>query len=385
VTDGGGRTAVVDRATALHRQAFGVEAAARAVAPGRINIIGEHTDYAGGLCLPAAVDRHLAVAVSPADGVELVSEQRPGERVAVPARDLHAGGGWADLPLGVIAELQREGLGGGVRLAIASDIPAGSGLSSSAALGVASAMAALAMLGRELEPLDVARICRRAENDFLGVPSGLMDQAAVTMGRAGCALLFNAAADIVEPVELPSSVAWLVVDSGIERSLRESAYPERRAEAQQALDLARRQLGMLRSLCELDPADVEALGLPPPLDRRARHIAGECKRVLMAVACIEADNLAALGQLVHTSHRSLSRDYEVSLPELDGLVALAMDAGCAGARVMGAGFGGSVLALVSAADTDAVAARIARGMPPSDAGAARVMRVTVVEGAATVP
>ena len=349
-----------------------------AVAPGRINIIGEHTDYAGGLCLPAAVDRYLAVAVSPATEIGLASEQFPGAPVTADPEQLTPRGDWADLPLGVLAELRAEGVPVAVRLSVVSDIPPGSGLSSSAALGVATALAVLRLADQPRESFEVARLCRRAENSFLGVPSGLMDQVACAAGRKDNALLFDAGLELAELVALPPDFAWLVVESGIERTLRGSAYADRPREAAEALELARARHRELRRLCDLDPGQVEALELPQPLDRRARHVVGECLRVRMAVACVEAGNIEALGELLTTSHRSLARDAEVSLPELDQIVEVASDAGCTGARVMGAGFGGSVLALV-ATDRAAEAAGAIRAH--LGAGAGEVHRVAIVDGA----
>jgi galactokinase len=382
-----GRAAIAARAAELHRGTFGADPAAVAVSPGRINIIGEHTDYAGGLCLPAAIDRYLAVAVSQGEHIEVASE-RHDDVVRADPESLSRTGGWADYALGVVAELGTEGLAVPARMAIASDIPAGSGLSSSAALGVAATMAVLDLADLVAEPLDAGRLARAAENNFVGVPSGLMDQAAVVLGRRDHALLFDAAAEIGELVALPGEIAWLVIQSGIERELRGSGYADRAAEAAEALRQARQTNSELKSLCDLEPHEVEALALPEPLGRRARHIAGECMRVRMAVACLEAGNIEALGQLVLTSHRSLARDYEVSLPALDEIVEVAVDAGCPGARVMGAGFGGSVLAVAGATEAEAVAAKIEAGLNVPDVarrrGGGAVHRLAVVDGAGLV-
>ena len=383
-----GRAAIAARASEYHRKVFGAAPRAVAVSPGRINIIGEHTDYAGGVCLPAAVDRYLAVAASQGDQIEVASEQHQADIVRSDLAGLAATGGWADHALGVLAELGPQGAALPVRLAIVSDIPEGSGLSSSAAVGVATTMAALDLADLVAAPLDVARLARSAENNFVGVPSGLMDQAAAVLGRVGSALLFDAGAEIAELVPLPEGFAWLVVQSGIERTLRGSGYGDRAAEAAAALEHARQHQPELRSLCALDPSEVEALQLPEPLDRRARHIVGECLRVQMAVACLEAGNLDALGQLILTSHRSLARDYEVSLPELDAIVDVAVEAGCAGARLMGAGFGGSVLGVVAAASADATAERIRDRLNAPNAATRRgggvVHRLAVVDGAGLV-
>jgi galactokinase len=366
------REALKERVAALFRETYQAEPVGVAVAPGRINIIGEHTDYAGGLCLPAAVDRYLAVAAGPAEAIAVVSDGR-GAPVGADASDLRPTGGWVDLPLGVLAELARGGVPVSVRLAIASDIPTGAGLSSSAALGVATALVVMGLAGGTVDAYEVARLCRRAENEFLAVPSGLMDQVASVQGRRRHALSFDALSEIAEPVPLPSNLEFLVVESGIERSLRGSPYGDRTREAAEALALARDRHPGLDTLAHLDVAEVEYLSLPEPLNRRARHIAGESQRVRLAVACLEAGNVEALGDLMVASHLSLARDCEVSLPELDALVETAVEAGCVGARLMGAGFGGSVLAAV---ETDRVA----------DVGVAleaghRVHRVQVVDGA----
>lgn len=342
------------------------------MAPGRINIIGEHTDYAGGLCLPAAIDRYLVVAAGLADQLQIVSEGR-GDPVRADPDDLRPTGGWADVPLGVLAELARDGVPVWLRLAIASEIPAGAGLSSSAAVGVATAMAALQLHGAEVDGYKVARLCRAAENNFLGVPSGLMDQAAIVHGRRGHALFFNAATEILEPVALPDDLAFLVIESGVERTLRGGQYGDRQAEAAEALRLAQRRHPGLRSLAELEASEVEALELAEPLNRRARHIAGESQRVRLAVACIEAGNVDALGQLMLTSQLSLARDCEVSTPELDALVEAAIGAGAAGARLMGAGFGGSVIAAIDSGRAGEIAETLGR--------AHRSHRVEVVDGA----
>jgi galactokinase len=369
------------RARELHLRRFGGEPAAVVVAPGRINIIGEHTDYAGGLCLPAAVDRYLAAAVSASPRLELVSEAM-GEALVADPPAAGPRGDWGDLAIGVAAELARAGAPPGFRVAIASDIPVGSGLSSSAALAVALASAALQLAGMATVPMDIARLCRRVENDFLAVPSGLMDQVACMLGREGAALLFDARQEIVTPVPLPGGVAWLVCESGVGRTLRDTGYTDRPAEAAEALRLAQGLRPEIGRLGDLSPAEVEALGLPPPLDRRARHVAGEDLRVRLAVACIEAGNLEALGQLMLTSHHSLGRDCEVSTPELDDLVEVAVAAGCRGARLLGAGFGGSVLALVEARSAEHVAARITRRYRPPQGGPATVHVVTAVDGVA---
>jgi galactokinase len=379
------RDSITTRASEFFESRYGRPPETVAVSPGRINIIGEHVDYAGGLCLPAAVDRYLAVAAAPAAQIQLASELFAGQDPLVDRNSIRPTGTWADHPLGVLRELIAGGLEGGLQMAVVSDIPPGSGLSSSAAIGVATTIAALEIAGREMEPYEVARLCRRSENEFLGVPSGLMDEVGCVMGKEDMALLFHADTEIVEGVRLPPTAAWLVCQSGIEHRLRGSAYADRPAEAARALKLARRTYPGLRSLVELEPAELEKLRLPPPLDIRARHIVGETLRVRLAVACLEAGNLEALGQLMITSHRSLARDMEVSLPELDRLVDIMMEAGCHGARLMGAGFGGAVLGLVSAdmarEATEVVTERFRPAVAAARRGGGVIHRVRVVKGA----
>jgi galactokinase len=319
------------------------------------------------------VDRRLAVAVRRAEKIMLVSAERE-QRVESDPTRIAPTQTWADLPLGVLAELRANEVDVGVSIAVVSDIPAGTGLSSSAALGVATVLAVLELGGASMSAIDVARLCRRAEHRFLGVPSGPMDQVASLLGRRDHALLFDATAETTEPVAVPSSMAWLIIESGVRRSLKDTEYGKRTEEAAEALRLARQSRPGLVSLGDLDPVDIETLELPAPLNARARHIAGDTRRVRFAVACLEAGNIVALGQLLHSSHNSLARQYEVSTPELDNLVEAAIAAGCAGARMMGAGFGGSVLGLAPADQATAVAAALA--------GHGRVHRVSLVDGAA---
>jgi galactokinase len=227
--------------------------------------------------------------------------------------------------------------------------------------------------GLDVDGDHVARLCRRAENRFLGVPSGLMDQVASVHGRRGQALLFDASTELIEPVSLPADLDFLVVESGTRRSLRGSYYGDRQGEAAAALALARKTFPWLGSLAALDAAEVEALSLPEPLNRRARHIVTESQRVRLAVTCLKTGDIDGLGQLLQASQLSLARDAEVSVPELDALVEVAMEAGCAGARLMGAGFGGSVIAATHHQDAAEVSQRLAADH--------RVHRVTAVDGA----
>jgi len=316
--------------------------AVRAFGPGRVNLIGEHTDYNDGLCLPFAIA--AGVTVEAADG--------PGGRIEAHALDLgetdafaidepEPAEGWRAFVRGTAAELQRAGhaLEGAV-LRIRGDVPRGSGLSSSAALEVALALALLAHSGRaEPDRRDLARLCSRVENDWVGAQTGLLDQLAALFGREGHAIRLDMRTLAVDPVALDLGGWRLVtVDSGVVHAHAGSGYNARRrecAEAAAALGVA--------SLRDAEPD--AAARLPDPLDRRVRHVLAENARVDEAVAALGAGDLAAVGAVLDASHASLRDDYEVSVPEADRTVERLRAAGAAGARMVGGGFGGAILGL----------------------------------------
>ena len=330
---------------------------ARARAPGRINWIGEHTDYNGGLVLPAPIDldTRVEVALRPDRRVTGVSRERgeaASELDAPPASD------WLDYPRGMARALAAAGWlpARGFELRVESDLPQGAGLSSSAALLAATALALLGAAGRRVEDADrpeLARLCQRAEVEFAGVPCGLMDHYAVLCGRRDAALWLDCATLETRAVELPDSHAILIFDTGVERSLRAGAYAERRAECARALEGARAALGRpLGTLSELGPEDLAELAaaLDPVALRRARHVIGENRRVREFAEAVARGDVEAAGRQLSASHASLREDYEVSCAEADALVADSAElAGCAGARMTGAGFGGCTLHWVEAA------------------------------------
>ena len=296
----------------------------RAFAPGRVNLIGEHTDYNDGLCLPFAVEL----------GVTVTAELRDGGKVEAPGLD-------DDDPYlrGALAELRAAGIDPpGSTLGVASDLPREAGLSSSAALCVALVMALSATAGAEPPPAtELARICSRIESDYTGAETGLLDQLASLLGREGQAVRLDMRTLEAEQVELDLGDHVLaVLDSGASRSLAESGYNERREECRRAARL----LGVDSLRDATDGA-----GLPEPLDRRVRHVVAENERVDAAVAALRSRDPVALGDLLDRSHASLRDDYEVSVPEVERAVAACHDAGALGARIMGGGFGGSVVAL----------------------------------------
>ncbi len=307
-------------------------------APGRVNLIGDHTDYMGGLVLPMAVQLGTTVTVERQDDAEeprlvLRSDRLDGTvDVPLPVSDpSDVEPGWGRYVAGVAAELATTiGVVGDVR----SDLPIGGGLSSSASLEVAVALA----LGATGTPLEIARLCQRAEVAATGVPCGIMDQLAVAAGVDGHALLIDCDTEEITPVRVPADAAIWVVDSGQSRELVGSEYADRRAQAESAVAL-------VGPLPHAAMADIDAIA-DPVVRARARHVRTECDRVRAFAAAISADDLVRAGQLMVESHRSLRDDYEVSTPALDELVhSLTAVPGVHGARLTGAGFGGCVVAL----------------------------------------
>jgi galactokinase len=320
------------RVTALERLLRALPGAEQAFrAPGRANLIGEHTDYNDGFVLPAALELATWVVGRPrADGV-ISLRSLDGEI----ERHVDA----------VAAALRDEGVEvTGFEGVVATELPIGAGLSSSAALEVALACA---LGGAELEPARLAAVCHRAENVYLGMRSGIMDQLASAAGQAGQALMIDCRDLSVTPIPVPASVTLLLVDSAVPRELAESAYNERVGECRAAAEA----LG-LPSLREATRADLDRLS--GVLLRRARHVVEENERVLAAAEALRAGRLDELGPLFRASHASLAADYEVSTPELDALVAIAEDTdGVIAARLTGAGLGGCTVNLVRREAADA--------------------------------
>ncbi|HZQ64923.1 MAG TPA: galactokinase [Gaiellaceae bacterium] len=310
-------------------------------APGRVNLIGEHTDYNEGFVLPIAIDLECVVRVGRAGGdrVRLRSTQLGGEvelpadGSAEPALTRPAWGRYAAGVVRVLAELGRPAVG--FEGEVSSTVPIAAGLSSSAAFEVAVALALCDAAGFEPPPLELAQACQRGELVATGVPCGIMDQLTSIAGRRGSALLIDCRSLDVDPIPLPPGLAVLVVHSGVPRELAGSAYAERRRECEEAA--ARLGLRALRD-ATLD----QVAGWP-----RARHVVSENARVNAAVEALRAGDAARLGGLLGEGHASLRDDFEVSTPELDTLVELLVEAGALGARLTGAGFGGCVVALAS--------------------------------------
>ena len=316
-------------------------------APGRVNLIGEHTDYNLGFVLPMALDLACYTASAPReDGRLRVFSENYGEAREWAVEDLPAlrpGGHWSDYPFGVARELVRAGYPvRPMNLLVWSTVPPGSGLSSSAALEVSVALALLD--GGAIQPLELVRLCRRAENEFVGAPCGIMDQYVAVFGREGAAICIDCRSLEHRPVRLPADVAIFAVNTMVKHELGQSAYPVRVQECRSAAAA----LGV-ESLRDATLAGLERRRdqIPDPYYRRARHVITENRRVQDFMSACESQDLTTMGRLLVESHRSLRDDYEVSCEELDFLVETARGIpGVLGARMTGGGFGGCTVNLL---------------------------------------
>ena len=352
---------VAEQAAGAFRRRFGAEPEIVAVAPGRVNLIGEHTDYNDGFVLPMALDRGIALAgrrrtndtvlLHSADFSQTVSfrldELRPDEAAR-----------WADYPKGVLDEFRKAGHDvEGMACAICGDVPLGAGLSSSAAFEVVTAYVVSRLNGIALSGPKMARLCQRAENRFVGVNCGIMDQMASTLSRRNHALFIDCRDLTYRHVPLDSDrVSVVVCNSGVQRGLVDSEYNTRRAQCEEGVRLLSETLPGIRALRDVSVEAYEAHGevLPDEVRRRCRHVITENRRVERAVDRLRMGDYAAFGALMNASHVSLRDDYEVSCGELDTLVTLAREIdGCLGARLTGAGFGGCTVNLVERNRTEA--------------------------------
>jgi galactokinase len=340
-----------DRAVAELARAWGAEPDGVWTAPGRVNLIGEHVDYNGGRCLPLALDRVTAAAVRVRedDQVRLASDDPDAEPFTGRLSELGPGSvsGWAAYAAGVLWALQKAGIEvPGMDVAVSSDVPLGAGLSSSASLECAVALAAAELAGRADAPALrrlLVEAAIRAENEVVGAATGGMDQTVAMLAEEGAALLIDTRDGATEPVPLglaDAGLQLLVIDTRVRHALADGQYGQRRADCEEAARLL--GVGLLG---EATPADVDRL-TDPRLRARTRHVVSEIARVDELVALVRAGRVAECGPLLDASHASLRDDYEVSAVELDTVVAAATAAGALGARMTGGGFGGSAIALV---------------------------------------
>ena len=349
----------VERARADFKQAFDGQPAWCTRAPGRVNLIGGHVDYNEGLVLPVGVTLDTAVVYRARPDRQLrIYSAEFNETVELDIDGLSPGTvpGWAAYPAGVAWTMLEAGFTvRGLDAALASSIPIGGGLSSSAALEVAFAAAIRQSLDIEIPDIELAKLCQRAENQFVGVRCGIMDQVAAACAKTGRALLLDCRSLDIRPVMLPPTLRIAVLCTGVDRQLRSSEYNKRRHECEEAVNRLASVDADIQALRDVEPERLHSLlrHLPPPLDRRVRHVVGEIERVSLAAAALEQAETERFGELMFASHRSLRDDYQVSSDELDSLVSLAQRApGVIGARLTGAGFGGCTVNVVSAALLD---------------------------------
>jgi galactokinase len=327
-------------------------------APGRVNLIGEHTDYNDGFVLPVAVDRAAWLAVSPREdawttvrAIDMRNDEQSFPVNRVPSSD----GGWADYPKGVVWALLERGLKPvGINAVLTSNVPVAAGMSSSAALEVAFAFAWNQLSGFGLSLPDIALLCQRAENQYVGVNCGIMDQMISACGKAGHAMMLDTRTLERSYFSMPEGIAIIVADSMVRRALTGSEYNLRRSQCEQAVAILQEHLTgvtALRDVTVNQLVEFEEM-LPDVVYRRARHVVTENARVLQVSRDLNEGRIADVGKLLIEGHHSLRDDYEVSIPELDTLVEAAVEVdGCYGARLTGAGFGGCIIAL---ADEQAV-------------------------------
>ncbi len=370
---------------------FGAPPAFVVRAPGRVNLIGEHTDYNEGFVLPIAIDRATFVAARARVDrtIRVHSAQLDVEdRFSLDRIEHNPDQPWSNYVRGVVKAIRSRDLPlSGADLLIDSQVPLGAGLSSSAALEVAVAYALQLLNDLDLLGEELALLAQGAEQSFVGMQCGIMDQFMAALGRAGHALLLDCRDLSYRLIPIPLRARVVVCDSGVRHSLVASEYNERRAACEQAVQLLRARLPRISALRDVTSAQLEANAdlLPPVVHRRARHVVSEIERTLAAAAALERGDLAHFGALMDASHASLRDDYEVSIPELDTLVEIARRLpGCYGSRLTGGGFGGSTVSLVEEGAVDRFAADLVAGYRERLGREAQVLVCTPSEGVSRV-
>ncbi len=360
-------------------------------APGRVNLIGEHTDYNDGFVMPAAVDFSTWAAVSLRnDRFVSVFSENFGEQFKFSLDDPapQARRHWSDYVRGVAVTLEQSGYRlGGAELLLRGDVPIGSGLSSSASVEVATGLALLGNSGVSVEREELARLCQRAENEFVGMRCGIMDQFVSCLAQGGKALLLDCRSLAHDLLSLPNEVRLVICNTMVKHELATGEYNRRRAECEAGVSHLVSALPRVHALRDVTEAELESHkdGMSEVVYRRCRHVVTENNRVLEAKKALEADNLPEFGRLMNESHRSLRDDYEVSCQELDIMVGLAQEMPSVyGARMTGAGFGGCTIALVFARGAEEFKRRIARAYQTATGITAEVYICRAAAGAQEV-
>lgn len=363
---------LIDRITAIYRKTFGYVPAHIIRAPGRVNLLGEHVDYNDGFVLPAAIDRATYIAFSPTDAPHstLVAvdfdQQATFSSDSIPTKvqaDSSPLPEWGLYPAGVMWALMEEGLPVlSMNAVFASEVPRGSGLSSSASVEMAFLLAWQTLGGWTLPPMQRALLGQKAENRYVGVNCGIMDQFASACGVEDRLLLLDCRSLAWKTVPLPEHVAIVIADTTVRRKLTSGEYNKRRAACEEAVRLLQQDLPHIQALRDVSVEEFNRLAgkLPAEIERRARHVVEEIERAKQAEALLEAGDVRNFGRLMNECHVSLRDLYEVSCLELDVMVDIAQSLeGCYGARLTGAGFGGCTVNLVARDRADAFARRLA--------------------------
>ena len=354
-------------------------------APGRVNLIGEHTDYNEGFVMPAAIELGCWVAIAGREDRRLVVRSENLQETVELDPSAQRRGHWSDYVQGVAVLLEQRGLRlRGANLLIQSEVPIGSGLSSSAALEVATGLALLGNSGLELERMELARLCQRAENEFVGARCGIMDQFTACFGEAGHALLLDCRSLQYRALPLPAGAALVICDSGVRHDLAAGEYNARRAQCEAGVGVLARERPQVRALRDATMEDLEhnRAQLGDVVYRRCRHVVTENARVQQAAGALERGDLRDFGRLMGESHRSLRDDYEVSCAELDLLVELAgqLD-GVYGARMTGGGFGGCTINLVKSEKMEEFRRSLAAGYQQATGRTAKIYVSEAASGA----
>jgi len=361
-------------------------------APGRVNVIGEHTDYNDGFVMPAALEFATLVAAAPRADRRLnvysmtMDEAREFDLDSPPERGRHD---WSDYVFGVAVMLERSGRRlKGADLVVWTDVPLGSGLSSSAALEVSAAHALLTASGAPFEPVATAKICQEAENEYVGMRCGIMDQYVSACGAAGNALLIDCRSLESRNVPIDPNLRLLVANSNVKHQHAGGEYNARREACEEGVRLLKPRLGPIKALRDVTPAELDASrdALPELVYRRCRHIVTENARVLEAERTLRAGDFAACGQAMNASHASMRDDFEITCPEVDFLAELAQGIeGVYGSRMTGGGFGGCTVSLVEAAAVDRAARTLVDGYRGAYGRVADVFVCSPSAGAGLVP
>lgn len=377
---------------ATHEERFGAKGAAFQ-APGRVNLIGEHTDTSEGFVMPAALElRTISILSARADTTANIYSSNFDDEISFDLNQLPSArrGHWSDYPAAVLWALRERGIrSGGFDMTLTGNVPIGSGLSSSASIEVGVAIAVLAHARAELSKLEIAKTCQFAENNFIGAQSGIMDPLASCCGVAGHALMVDCRSLEYEPLPLPQEVMVVICNSMVKHSLSDGGeYNERRAEVTDGLKILQKYRLEIRTLRDVTEEELRRYRkeMPDTVFRRCLHVVTEDRRVLEAADALRQHDFPAFGRLMHEAHISMRDNYDASCRETDTLVELAMkQPGCYGARITGAGFGGCTVNLVDAEEAQRFVERIRAGYQEATGIEAEIYLSRASDGAGPLP